>query len=156
MEAHRINSIVGMEKTFAAISVNDIPYTEPGQQTDIRELERLVTSLVGAQRLGAQLVQAADSSTPTILRFATYPSKCNLFSEVEAWISLVKQKDRIQPLTQQVHETSTKLELNREHIDNMRKVKRNKENGLKDPGPLLATSNAEVDNIDEDIMAGAP
>lgn len=144
-----------MEKTFAALSVDDFLYTEFAQQTDVRELERLVSSLIGTKRLKAQLVQATDSSTPTILRLASCPSECDLFSEVQAWTYLVRQKDRLQPLTQKVHETSAKLELNREYIDNTRKMKRNKENGLKDPGQLLGTDHGEVD-VEEDIMAGGP
>lgn len=139
-----------MKKTFAALSVDDIPYTEPGQQIDTLELERFVARLVGSKRLDARLVQSTDPSSPTILRFATAPFAGDLSSEVATWAALVTQKDRIQPLTQQVRETGAKFELNREYIDSVRKSKRHKENGSKDgrPGPN------EMD-IEEDIMAGA-
>ncbi|KAL1954926.1 hypothetical protein VTO42DRAFT_426 [Malbranchea cinnamomea] len=151
MEAYRTFSISGIKRTFAALSVNDIPRVVAEEQADMHAVEMFAVRLIRTKLLDAHLVQSTHLKSPTILRFLTYNPQRNLSSEMGAVAFLAIQKNSIQPLTWQVHEMDAKFELNNEYIDSVKRVKRRKETN-KDAGVLMQSSHGGV-YVEEDIMA---
>lgn len=155
IEAYQRYSILALERTFAALLVNDIPRTTFADITESQELERFIAWLIGGKMLSARLTQPVAATASTVLRFTIDEANQDLASEIGLWIRLAAQKDRIRPLMNRMREADIRLELGHEYVESMRRARRHKEDGNRDRGLLMRNGQDDID-LDEDIMTGMP
>ncbi|KAM5437626.1 hypothetical protein MferCBS31731_005385 [Microsporum ferrugineum] len=140
--AYRRFSILRLEKVFAAISIPDITGRVSYECGSAAELEKYVASLIEKGQLDARLVQVSDPSGPSVLRFGRNRTAMDPSSEARLWANLVKEKNRIKAMIDNVARIDVRVELGGDYIDGLGKAQRKAE----------AHAHRNASAFDEDIM----
>lgn len=155
LDASRKFSVLRLERTFAALSIPEVVARARLQDKTVEETEAFVNSLISSGELKGTLLQSADPSKPTILRFTSATS--DAFSEAEIRDELAAQKQRLNKLLGHIQASDHKLELGREYIDNLRRDRKRKIAAGKNGSGAATAATAGVGNgadyvFEEDMM----
>ncbi|EFE42211.1 COP9 subunit 3, putative [Trichophyton verrucosum HKI 0517] len=140
--AYRRFSILKLEKAFSAIAIPEIANRVSYECSSAQELEEDIASLIADGQLNARLVQAADPSGPSILRFGKDNAGMDLSAEAQLSASLIKEKNRIKAMIDNVARIDVRLELGEDYMEGLVKAQRR-----------AGAKNRNATTFDEDIMA---
>ena len=145
--AHRKFSVLNLEKTFTALSIAQIARRTSPDPADLEETQSYISSLISAGELAATLSPSSDPSQGAIVRFL--PSPIQTKSEPDLKKDLARQRAELATLLQHVQSEEYRLEISKEYIDQLRKMKK----ALDGMGEKGGTSkNADALEMDEDVM----
>lgn len=142
-DAFRRFAVIKLGKTFAALSIPQVAQRTSPTPSDLAETERFVASLIAAGDLNATLSESGNSQQPAILRFTAYSASSD--SEEALQRELALQSNDLTEMMKHVQDDDARIELSKEYIEYLRKLKRSKEAQEKDGGG--------PDDFDEDMMA---
>lgn len=147
-EAFRKFSVLRLGKTFAALSVAEIAKRTSPDPTNLNETQVYLEGLIANGALNAVIAQA-NGSQGQILRFL--PTSASLKSEAQVKVALASQTRELEDLLRHVQDSEHRIELSREYIDWLKKLKKMKDEEKKTGGARNGRS-AAVDDVDEDVM----
>ncbi|EFQ98902.1 COP9 signalosome complex subunit 3 [Nannizzia gypsea CBS 118893] len=140
--ANRRFSILKLEKVFSAISIPEIANRVSYECGSTQELEEYIASMIADGQLNARLVQASEPSGPTVLRFGKDDVSMDMSTESQLWVDLVKEKNRINAMIDNIARVDVRLELGEDYIDGLAKAQRR-----------AGAKNRNATAFDEDLMA---
>lgn len=144
--AFRKFQVQKLGKTFAALPIAEVAARTSPNPTDLTETTTYITRLIANGDLNAILSASPNTGQPT-LRFlgtATTSSK----TEVQIAESLSHQRAELQALLHAISNSDHRLEISKEYIDMLKKLKKGKEAGVQADGRP-----ATLEDLDEDMMA---
>lgn len=127
---------------FSAISIPEISNRVSYECGSAQELEEYIASLIADGQLNARLVQSSDPTGPTVLRFGKDSVGMDMSAEAQLWVDLVKEKNRIKAMIDNVARIDVRLELGEDYIDGLVKAQRR-----------AGAKNRNATTFDEDLMA---
>lgn len=98
--------------------------------------------MIADGQLNARLVQAVDPSGPSVLRFGKNNTGMDMSAEAQLSASLIKEKNRIKAMIDNVARIDVRLELGEDYMDGLVKAQRR-----------AGAKNRNANTFDEDIMA---
>ncbi|OAL70825.1 hypothetical protein A7D00_5155 [Trichophyton violaceum] len=140
--AYRRFSILKLERVFSAISIPEIANRVSYECCSAQKLEEYIASLIADGQLNARLVQAVDPSGPSVLRFGKNNTGMDMSAEAQLSASLIKEKNRIKAMIDNVARIDVRLELGEDYMDGLVKAQRR-----------AGAKNRNANTFDEDIMA---
>ncbi|EGE08867.1 COP9 subunit 3 [Trichophyton equinum CBS 127.97] len=140
--AYRRFSILKLEKVFSAISIPEIANRVSYECGSAQELEKYIASLIADGQLNARLVQAADPSGPSVLRFGKDNAGMDMSTEAQLSAALLQEKNRIKAMIDNVARIDVRLELGEDYMEGLVKAQRR-----------AGAKNRNATTFDEDIMA---
>ncbi|EZF30592.1 hypothetical protein H109_03473 [Trichophyton interdigitale MR816] len=140
--AYRRFSILKLEKVFSAISIPEIANRVSYECGSAQELEEYIASLIADGQLNARLVQAADPSGPSVLRFGKDNAGMDMSTEAQLSAALLQEKSRIKAMIDNVARIDVRLELGEDYMEGLVKAQRR-----------AGAKNRNATTFDEDIMA---
>ena len=111
--------------------------------------EQFVANLIATGELEARLVQPANPSGPTVLRFGSDGRQAAY--EARLWNDLTQEKIRGRALMDNVSIADVRLELGREYIESLRKGQGRKGRGDKEATASKGSESNTDAALDEDI-----
>ena len=150
-DSFRKFSVLRLGNTFAALSIAEVARRTSPDPTDLNETAAYVTFLITTGQLQAVITHSPSTDPPTlpILRFL--PSSSTLKTESQISIDLAMQTAALQKLLKHVGDNDYRLEISKEYVDMLRKLKKQKEQAGKEDGSGF--QGATFDDVDEDMMA---
>lgn len=145
--AFRRFAVLKLEKTFTALSIIEVARRTSPDPNDLNETLQYITSLIQQGKLEAQITPSPADGVPT-LRFLPSPSKKK--SEFEISKELTSKIMDLQSLLKQVANNDHKLEVNKDYIDLLRKLKKTREQAEIEGVNVAKNTMME---IDEEMMA---
>lgn len=150
-DAFRRFSVLKLENTYAALSIPEIARRTFSDASDLAETESYIMSLIASGDLRATLSQSPAASGHSTLRFGSSSAGTPLArSELELQQELAVQTNHLMNITKHIQENDKRMELSKEYIDYLRKVKKSKEAEGKDGGSHM--DNVNEYDVDEDMM----
>ena len=150
--AFRKFAVLRLSKTFTALSITEVARRTSPNPSDLNETVHYITTLIQSGSLNAQLVTPPTEPTaiPTLRFSMSTPNR----SEAEIAKALAVKTTQLQHLMRYVAENEHKLEINREYVDFLKKLKKTKdqEKIAAGPGGPVSGANSRVMDIDEEIM----
>jgi COP9 signalosome complex subunit 3 len=143
--AFRKFQVQRLGNTFAALPIVEVAARTSPDPTDISETTAYVTSLIAAGELNATM--AASPPSQATLRFS--PAGSNK-SELQIRQSLAYQTSEMRDLLAAISNNEHRLEISKEYVDMLKKLKKAKEQGGEKGGEQIMF--ADVTDLDEDMM----
>jgi COP9 signalosome complex subunit 3 len=146
--AHRKFSLLRMSKTFASVYVSQIeayvPTPEGHPPTSV-----YLENLIAAGELRAEL---SDVSGHRVLRFKRDVLADRSETEVEQ--ALNERARKLAEFVKSIGDVNHRLEVSREYVDMLKKLRKNREEDLKKPPALSnkSTIPSNLEDMDEDMM----
>lgn len=147
LQAHRKFAVLKLGRIYASIPVSmvdaQVP-TQPGTMPTLNYLQLLISE----GELRGTLTPTADGSD-FFLRFL--PEAAGSRSEAEIEALLQNRARELQILIKHVHEADHRMQISKEYIDMLKKLKKNRDDDSK-KGPGAIKSGLTADELDEDMM----
>jgi COP9 signalosome complex subunit 3 len=143
-QAFRKFSILSLGKTFAALSIVEIARRTSPDPANVDETRAYVSSLIALGELSA-VITDSEPARHQVLRFL--PPTASQKTETEVESSLAAQTQALHVLLKHVRDTEHQMEVSKEYVDYLKRLKKGKEEEKKNGG-----TKATVDDIDEDMM----
>jgi len=147
LHAFRKFAVVDLGRTFAALSMVDVARRTSPDPSNLSETTAYVSNLITTGQLHASIVPATSAGETPTLRFLA--SSTTSMSESQVQRELVAKMLELENLFKHISNNDHKLELSRDYIEYLKKMKKQKEQDIKDG--FLKTS--AVDDFEEDVMA---
>ena len=145
--AFRKYAVIRLGRTFTALSIAEVARRTSTNPSDVDETAGYVTSLISQGELNAELTMSTDDSGG-VLRFL--PSAAATKSEAQLQQDLAAQTGELRDMLKHVSDNDYRLEITKEYIGFLQKLKKQKEQSTKSgTGP----SDTQYEDIDEDMMA---
>lgn len=149
IDAFRRFSILKLEKTYAALRIDQVAYRTSPDPTDFEETATYVTHLISAGYLNAILTESSDSAETWVLRFTgSTTTGTQARSELQQYKDLQRQISRTLKLGDYVRAADQRLALHKDYLDSARKVQKAKDTGGN--GDMVVGDDFP---LDEDMMA---
>ena len=146
-QAFRKFAVLRLGRTFTALSIAEVARRTSPDARDLEETRRYLGSLIETGDLRAVITDGSRGNQS--LRFMASAKSTKSETEIESVLAAHTQE--LQVLLQQVHNTENRLEVAKEYIDYLKKLKKIKDEDKKNGGPSGGRS-AAVDDVDEDMM----
>ncbi|OAG38772.1 hypothetical protein AYO21_06967 [Fonsecaea monophora] len=143
-EAFRKFAVQRLSKTFAALSIAEVAKRTSPDPSNLAETKAYIDTLIVTGELSA-VVTRSESGTE-ILRFL--PTSASVRPEAQVESALVAQTRELQVLLKHVQDTEHRLEISKEYIDFLKKLKKMRD----DKGGKGSGRRAADDDVDEDVM----
>jgi COP9 signalosome complex subunit 3 len=147
-QAFRKFAVLKLGRTFIALSIAEVARRTSPDASNINETKAYLGALISSGALNAVITDGSNGDQA--LRFL--PSSISAKSETAVESALAAQTQDLQILLRHVHDTEHRLEVSREYIDYLRKLKKVKDEEKKNNGRTGAGRSAAVDDVDEDMM----
>ncbi|ETN42611.1 uncharacterized protein HMPREF1541_01768 [Cyphellophora europaea CBS 101466] len=147
LQAHRKYSVLRMAKLFASVNVSHVEAQLPPDQNGT-PIQVYLQNLISTGELRATITPSQDGSDQ-ILRFL--PEATSTRSEAATEQQLNSRSQLLHALIKHVGDAEYCMEISKEHIDTLKKLKKNRDDDNK-KGPGSKPS-ATLDEMDEDMMA---
>lgn len=148
-DAFRKFSVLRLGRTFAALPITEVArITSPGSAS-VDETGSYLESLIANGDIKAT-ISDPDDNGDQILRF--HPAATSAKSEAEVERDLAAQTQELQSLLSHIHDTEHRMEVSREYIEYLKKLKKAKDEEKKNGGTGANARAAAADDIDEDMM----
>lgn len=142
--AFRKFQVQKLGNTFAALPISEVAQRTSPDPNDLTETAAYITSLIAAGELNAVMSTSSNSNQAT-LRFLTQASTQ---SEGQISHSLAYQNAELRDLLRAISNNDHRMEISKEYVDMLKKMKKAKDQGDKD-----GTKPVALDDLDEDMMA---
>lgn len=147
VQAHRKYSVLKMAKLFTSIPVSQLEAYLPADENDM-PLQAYLQNLISSGDLRATMTSSPDGADQ-VLRFLPEGSSSRSEAEIEQHLS--NRSQQLQALIKHVGEAEHRLEISKEYVDMLKKLKKNRDDdNNKGPG---SKPSAPLDEMDEDMMA---
>lgn len=144
--AFRKFQVQKLGNTFAALPIAEVARRTSPDPHDLNETTTYITSLIAAGDLNAVLSASQSTGQPN-LRFLATPASTKSEPRIEQ--SLSHHRAELQSLLRAVSNNDHRLEISKEYIDMLKKLKKAKDAGVQSDGSRPAA----FDDVDEDMMA---
>jgi len=144
--AFRKFQVQKLGNTFAALPIAEVAQRTSPDPNDLTETTTYITSLIAAGDLNALLSASQSTGQPTLRFLATTAS-----TKTEAQIqhSLAHHRAELQALLEAVSHNDHRLEISKEYVDMLKKMKKAKDAGGNSDG----SKPTGFEDLDEDMMA---
>jgi COP9 signalosome complex subunit 3 len=146
-QAFRKFAVLKLGRTFIALSIAEVARRTSPDASNVNETKAYLGALISSGALNAVITDGSNGDQA--LRFL--PSSTSAKSETAVESALAAQTQDLQVLLRHVQDTEHRLEVSREYIDYLRKLKKVKDEEKKN-GRTGAGRPAAVDDVDEDMM----
>ena len=156
LNAFRRFQILKLGNTYAALPISLVAQQTSPDPLDLTETEAYISSMIVSKQLNAILVPSAESTKPSMLRFAPTKQEGPLArSEVQNYGDLRLQIEKFTQLASHMKDTGRRLELSKEYLEWSRKNKKSKESGTGGGPQSGSSTQAGHDGygVDEDMLA---
>ena len=150
LEAFRKFSVLQLGETFEAISVAEIARRTSPDPNDLSETISYISDLIARGGLSATLSCPNPFTQPQTLRFLPSPNSVKSEDQIHQDLSL--QSLELQNLLEMLSENDHRLEISKEYIDTLRRMKKQRDQEGKDGKGNGAGGGATDFDMDEDIM----
>ena len=140
-------AVLKLGRTFAALSIAEVARRTSPDPSNLEETKAYLQALIGSGALNA--VVTDDGNGGQSLRFSSSSTSAKSESQIES--ALATRTQELQILLKHVQDTEHGLEVTREYIDYLKKLKKSKEDDKK-TGAQGGGRPAAVDDVDEDMM----
>lgn len=148
--AFRKFQVQQLGNTFAALPIAEVAARTSPNPIDLTETTNYITRLIANGDLNATLSTSPSNGEPT-LRFlgsATRSSK----TEAQIAQSLSYQREELQALLRAINNNDHRLEISKEYIDMLKKLKKGKDAGVQ--GIEVRSAAAAFEDVDDEEMMG--
>lgn len=149
--AFRKFQIQKLGNTFAALPIAEVAARTSPDPLNLKDTTDYIDILIRNGDLKAVLSTSPATGEQT-LRFLGMAATNSSKSEVQVAQSLSRQRTELQSLLQAINNNDHRLEISKEYIDMLKKLKKAKETGGLNPDGGGGRSTA-FDDLDEDMMA---
>ncbi|ETI24994.1 hypothetical protein G647_04364 [Cladophialophora carrionii CBS 160.54] len=146
-QAFRKFAVLKLGRTFAALSIAEVARRTSPDASNLGETKAYLGALIASGALNAVITDGSNGGQT--LRFLSSSTSAKSEAQVES--ALVAQAQDLQTLLQHVQDTEHRLEVSREYVDYLRKLKKLKEEDKKSSGTGAGRS-AAMEDVDEDMM----
>ncbi|EXJ88878.1 hypothetical protein A1O3_01942 [Capronia epimyces CBS 606.96] len=147
-QAFRKFSVLRLGSTFVALSVAEVAKRTSPEPTNLDETRSYLQNLIASGEIKAE-ISDPDGNKDQILRF--HPGLASSKSEMEVEANLAAQTRQLQSLLGHVQDAEHRMEVTKEYIEYLKKLKKVKDEEKKNSGPGNGRT-ATADDIDEDMM----
>ena len=148
-DAFRKYAVIRLSKTFVALSIAEVARRTSADPSDVNGTAAYVTSLISKGELNAELTAPSNRGDQMpILRFL--PSVATTKTEAQLQQDLAAQTGELRKILKHVSDNDHRLEITKEYIGFLQKLKTQKEQTVKDGA--AGGSEAQFEDIDEDMM----
>ena len=146
VDAHRKFAVLRLANTFAAIPISEVARRTSPNPDNVPETKSYLTSLIESGEISAQI-------SNSVLRFL--PSKSSLKSESAKKAQLASATIELQTLLKHVSDNDHKLEVSKEYIEMLKRMKKAQEASSKNGTADASGGNVpnSFNDYDEDMMA---
>ncbi|OAP65465.1 hypothetical protein AYL99_01437 [Fonsecaea erecta] len=144
-QAFRKFAVQRLSRTFAALSIAEVATRTSPDPSDLAETKAYVDMLIQNGELSAAITESANGDQT--LRFL--PTTAATRPEAQFQSALAAQTLELQAILRHVHDTEHRLEVSKEYIDYLKKLKKIREE--KQEGKVTGRGTVDED-IDEDMM----
>jgi len=146
-QAFRKFAVSHLGKTFAALPMAEVARRTSPDGQDLAETTAYLQRLIATGDLSAIITTAANGDQT--LRFSSLSKSAKSEAQVET--ALAARTQALQILLKHVQDTEHRMEVTKEYIDYLKKLRKLKDDDKKngDSGPGRS---ATVDDVDEDMM----
>ncbi|KAJ5150976.1 COP9 signalosome complex subunit 3 [Penicillium canariense] len=121
MNAYSKHTIIGVKKTFAALTVTAIAEQASPAHTSDEATESIIASLIMSGAMEATLVQLPNRNSSTMLRFLATPSFRQLSRESRVQTRLMQERHSLEALVDSLDESNRHMGLSDEFVDSIQK-----------------------------------
>jgi len=147
-QAFRKFSVCRLGKTFAALSVVEIARRTSPEPSDVEETKAYLEGLMASGELKAVITDSAGGDGP-VLRFL--PASASSRSETAVETAFASRTLELRTLLHHVRDTEHRMEISREYVDYLKKLKKARDDEKKSGGTDAGRARV-VDDVDEDMM----
>ncbi|KAJ9603660.1 hypothetical protein H2200_011846 [Cladophialophora chaetospira] len=146
-QAFRKFAVLKLGRTFAALSVAEVARRSSPDPSNLDDTKAYLGALITSGALNAVITDGSDGGQT--LRFSSSSASAKSESQIES--ALATRTQELQVLLKHVQDTEHRLEVTKEYVDYLKKLKKMKEDEKKTSGTGAGRS-AAVDDVDEDMM----
>ena len=146
-QAFRKFAVLNLGKTFAALSIAEVARRTSPDVRDLDETKAYLGTLIASGALRAVITDGANEDQT--LRFLASTTSTRSEAPVEALLAAHTQE--LQILLKHVDDTEHRMEVTKEYVDYLKKLKKIRDDDKKNGGTSTGRS-AAVDDVDEDMM----
>lgn len=147
-QAFRRFSVLKLGRTFVALSIAEVARRTSPQGSDLNETQAYLQGLITTGALNAVISDGGNDGPSLRFLSSSKPAK----SETEVESALALQTQELQILLKHVQDTEHRMEISKEYIDYLKKLKKVKDEDKKGNPTGSGGRSAAVDDVDEDMM----
>lgn len=147
-QAFRRFSVLKLGRTFVALSIAEVARRTSPHGSDLNETRAYLQGLIASGELKAVISDGGNNGQ--ILRFLSSSKPAKSETQVESALAL--QTQELQILLKHVQDSEHRMEISKEYIDYLKKLKKIKDDEKKANPTGSGGRSAAVDDVDEDMM----